>query len=203
MNKLIKKMLVIAVLLGFVATASFAASGEKTSPGIGFVPTQGGLKSDPPKTFRLVRYVESSYGALGSLSADNIVVWHTGAVTYDGITVTTTTTSGDTAVAGVLVSAAQTRELGAVNNTAYQDLNNRNWCWIQTYGPAQVYIDDVTGIASCTAGSAFGTGNKSAYASVFTYDTSITNAGKKHGFAGFFLSDAAAHSDVPVFIRTE
>jgi len=136
MKKVIS-VLLVALLIGSVAFA--ATPGNRISPGIGFIPVQGGTISDAQKTFRMVRYMPATATANSlTLSADTIVIWDTNS--DDGITVTTTTTSGDTRVAGVLANACLTPD--PIGNTAAGDRNKRNWTWLQTYGLADVYVQD-------------------------------------------------------------
>lgn len=188
-----RKIFLVLLAVLFIAGAAFAATpGNRTSPGRGEIATMP-YPSDPPKIFRIVRWVGT--GATESeLAKDSIVVWDK--TLDDGITIATTTTSGDSSVAGILVTAALTQD--TTDNTAVQDIGKDNWAWLQTYGISQV---DLGSAATITAGDAMGT---SATARLATAYVSGSTNSAKQGYAGFYFDSAAAGAtDVECFVKTE
>lgn len=189
-----RKLLLVLLAVLFIAGTAFAATaGNRTSPGRGEI-AQMPYPSDPPKRFRLVRWV--GVGASEStLAADSIVVWDT--TIDDGVTINTTTTSYDSSVAGILVTAALTQDTS--DNTAVQDIGKDNWAWLQTYGKSQVNLCGNS--AASAAGSAMGTSTTAGEANVFVASTSNPIA---NGYAGFFFDVVVAGvDDAEVFVKTE
>jgi len=198
---MIKRVFTFLLLSLFIAGIAFAASGRDLGHGIGDVRGQGKLPSDPHKIFRLVRVMQPSSGAdTATLVADSIVIWDL--TSDDGVTVTTTTTSPDSAVAGIIVQAALTPEdfgsASARGFTAFEDIGNRNWTWLQTYGKSEVRVNATN---SVYAGSAMGTSATAGEADIFV---ASTTASEKQGNAGFFYdAGAAAADDVECFLRCD
>jgi len=189
-----KRIFLVLLAVLFVWGIAFAATpGTRTSPGRGEI-VQMPYASDPPKRFRMVRWVGA--GATEStLAADSIVVWDT--TIDDGVTINTTTTSYDSSVAGILVTAALTQD--TVDNTAVQDIGKDNWAWLQTYGKSQVNLAATA--ASTSAGSAMATSTTAGEAAPFVASTSSSIA---NGFAGFFFDVATSGTDdVECFVRCE
>ena len=145
----------------------------------------------------MVRYVAQATSGSGSatLPAESIVVWDVG--NDDGVTVTTTTTSGDSTVAGIISVAALTQD--TVSNTAAQDVGKDNWTWLQTYGYAQVRV---LGRIN-TAGDAMGTSTTADEAGDYHIPPAAGKTARTvGGVAGFFYdSSAAAADDVEVFLK--
>lgn len=187
-----KRIILVLLAVLFIAGIAFAETpGYRLSPGRGEI-IQMPFQSDPPKKFRMVRYIGGLTAS--TLAADSIVVWDT--VTDDGVTVNTTTQSGDSSVAGILVQAIMTQD--TTSNTAVQDIGKDNWSWLQTYGLSQV---DMSGTTTVLAGSAMGTSGTAGKATMFMPSTTNSLA---QGNAGFFLDAAAASStDVECFVRTD
>lgn len=183
-----------------MAGIAFAATpGYRQNPGTGDILGQGKYQSDAHKIFRMVRYVPVTYAGATALAADSIVIWDLSA--DDGVTVTTTTTSRDSAVAGIIVVQALTPDVDG--NTAVQDIGHPNWTWLQTYGLSQVDLNTTAGVS---AGYAFGT---SATAGEVTYfipssnnsDITVGDSARQ-GNAGFFYDAATAgDNDVQVFLK--
>jgi hypothetical protein len=144
-----KKIIMISLAILLCGSMAFAA----TPPGKGDIMGQANFPSDPGKIFRLVRFVPAS-GSINSttLSAESIVIWDT--TSADGVTVTTTTTSSDARIAGIVVNDILTPENGALGNTAVQDLGKRNWGYIQTYGYAKAMFNS---LGASVVGTSFGT----------------------------------------------
>ena len=186
----------ITVLLMGVGQAFAVTPGYQQNPGTGDIMGQGKYQSDPHKTFRMVRYVPATYSGATTLAADSIVIWDL--ASDDGVTVTTSTTSSDSAVAGVIVAQALTPDTDG--NTAAQDRGKGNWTWLQTYGSSQVNFAPTTGAINVT-GQAFGTSTTAGEAAAFLPST--TDA-KRQGNAGIAYDTAVAgDDDVQVFIRLE
>lgn len=195
-----KKILCLVLITLLIAGVAFAATpGYRLSPGIGENKTtaQGGQQSDPGKTFRIVRYVPITGIADGgldsaTLAAESIVVYDV--VSDDGVTVTTTTTSHDSAVAGVIVQAALTPE--TLGDSAADDRGKRNWTWLQTHG-----LSEVTVAGTVSAGDALATSTVTGEAVAFVASTSASGA---NGNAGFFYdAQVEPADDVECFIVCE
>ena len=187
-----KRILFLSLAILLMGGVAFAATpGSEQSPGVGDIMGQGDLPSDPHRIFRLVRWMPLSSAvdpanltAFVTLTADSIVIWDL--VSDDGVTVTVTTTSYDSAVAGIVPIAILGPLTSGNGRTAIQDIGARNWGWLQTYGKAQV---DLGAEAIATAGSAMGCDDTTGGAALFYPSTS--NAAL-NGKAGFFYDTAVA-----------
>jgi len=180
--------LCFAILLVVSLGVAYAATpGSQLDHGAGDVLGQKKFPSDPHKIFRLVRYIGDS-----TLAADSLVIWHL--TEDDGVTIGTTTTSNDSAVASIIVQPALARV--TAGNTAAQDVGQRNWTWLQTYGKSQVDIyEDVS------AGDAMGTAQIVQEAGSFVASTSSSGL---NGNAGFFYDAGSAEdTDVECFLRLD
>lgn len=189
MKKYIALILVAFLLMGGVAFAEqyqdrLDSPGYRVSAGTGEAYTKA-YPWEPVRKFQLVRYVGSGFLTEAPLSAGSMVVWHTGATTNDGVTVTTTTLSQDSRVAGVVTRVCLTRDAGQVNNTSIQDYGRRNWSWLQTYGPTEANIS-AGPLSYITAGAAIATGSTVGTASNF--DPLGPGSGAC-GMAGFALTE--------------
>lgn len=191
-----KKALLLLIALLFVSGVAIAETpAYRLSPGAGEIKSKHGTEAVPDKTFRLVRYVPAT-GTLDSASIDagSVVIWDT--QSDDGITVTTTTTSYDSRVAGILVLTTLTPENLA--NDVTEDVGKRNWGWLQTYGLSRVNIQTD---GTATVGAALGTGDTAGDANDYLPSASSSTL---NGFAGFFMDSAAANADdVDCFVRCE
>ena len=190
MKKIISLVLV-ALLIGSVAHAVQPIA----SPGIGDKLGQAKFQSDPHKIFRLVRYMPAS-GTQDSatLVAESIVIWDT--TSDDGVTVTTTTTSPDSRVAGIIAVQALTGD--PLGNSATDDIGARNWTWLQTYGKAEVRIGASNPVA---VGAAMGTSGTAGEADAFVANATDST---KNGNAGFFMDAGTAAADnVECFLRCD
>ena len=184
MNKKVFVLLVCAVL--FVSGMAFAAiTGDDVSPGIGDKLGQGKMPSDAHKIFRLVRYMPQQGANANAeiVSPDSIVIWDL--TSDDGVTVTLTTVSGDSAVAGILVNGCLTPE--TVGKTAAEDIGKRHWNWMQTYGPSEVNMQ--IGGLNIPVGGAFGCSAANGQATGFVGTAGVTTA---QGMAGFVLDDVTS-----------
>ena len=202
-----KKILSILLAVLFMAASCYAIM--PASPGIGEIKGQGKFPSDPHRTFRLVRYMQQvADGAAPVLSKDAIVIWDTSASGDDGVTITTTTTSSDSRVAGIVVLATVgTEDAGTTPTSAFDQIGGKNWTWLQTYGLSQV---DMAPGASAAVGEALATGTLGGYATRHTLSqdpgTALddTTNGTQFGNAGFFYDAATVGAaNVEVFVRTE
>ena len=130
-----KKLLsILAVVLMFQGT-SFAAYTQPSDPGL--KESSPATAANPVKVYRLVRNPNAGANDTTFASGD-VVLWDT--ISDDGVTVNKTTDLGITtssdAVAGVVVGQIQSAEAVGYINSALNDLGNRNWGYIQIYGPA-------------------------------------------------------------------
>lgn len=186
-----KRILSLFVAFLLIAGSAHAQAGFRRDPGVGDILGQKKVQSDAHKIFRMVRYDPVTYDGATTLAADSIVVWDL--TSDDGITVTTTTTSCDSSVAGIIVQQALTPD--ADGRTAAQDRGHSNWTWLQTYGISQA---DNTLIVDFT-GQAFGTSTTAGEVDTCTASASDP---ARVGIAGFFYdSAAAAATDTEVFLR--
>ena len=181
--------IVLTVLVCFVGTTLVQAT-PNLSGGIGDIMGQGKLPSDPHKIFRMVRVVRPDLlvNDLPALSADAIVIWDTNS--DDGVTVTTTTTSYDSRVAGIMATSTQTPDVGQGGFTAIQSIGLRNWGWLQTYGKAEVNVQSDCGTATVKDG--LSCGSVSGEACDFLASDSDASA---NGMAGFFYDTASGGAD--------
>lgn len=189
-------MAVMLIVLVGMGTYAFAA--PNISGGIGDIMGQGQFPSDPGKIFRLVRYVPAAGDANSwTLTKDSIVIFDTNS--DDGVTVTTTTTSYDSRVAGVLAIDALTPDAQTNGWSAAASVGRRNWTWLQTYGIAEVYVQN--DCATATAGDALATGSDLGRTCDFLASTDSAVA---NGNAGFYYDTGAANADdVECFIRLD
>jgi len=181
------------MVLGLATSEVFAQAGYRQNPGVGDVLGQGKYQDQAHKIFRMVRYVPVTADS-PALAADSIVIWDL--TEDDGVTVTTTTTSRDSAVAGIIVVQALTQDTDG--NTAAQDVGKDNWTWLQTFGLAQVDVSHEI----ITAGSALGTSITAGEALMFA--PTATDTPRAQGNAGFFYDTASGgDNDVQVFLRLD
>ena len=192
-----KKLIAVTVAMLFMVSLAYGVPATNNS-GPGDILGQGKLDAQAHKIFRLVRFVPTggSNTSIG-ISPESIVIWDT--VSDDGVTVTTSTTSGDNAVAGVIAATTVTPEYGCLGNTATTDAGKRNWTWLQTYGYAKVLV--ATNL-TCVAGDKLGTSTQAGAASTFTQTGTLS--GGVSGWAGIFydaVSIAAGGDDAEMFIK--
>ena len=199
-----RKVLCLALAVLLITSVAFAQSyrenvrGYKESPGVGEIQSVGAGIAQPYKTFRLVRWIYPSTPIADyTASADWVVIWATGLSGDDGVTVTTTTTTFDTRIAGVLKADVQ-RISTDTGKYATEDIGDNNWTWMQTHGLCSV---DATG--QFVAGSILGTSGIAGDAGSpnvgLTADTQL-----KAGPGGFFYNDQTDTSDgVKCFLRLE
>jgi len=184
----------LLALLLCVGVAFAATPGYRQDPGTGDILGQGKYQSDAHKIFRMVRYVPTTYAGADTLDAPALVIWSLTA--DDGVTVTTTTTSADSAVAGIIVTQALTPDVDG--NTAVEDRGGVNWTWLQTYGYSTV---DIT-VQAVAAGEAFGASTTAGEANSFTIIAAM-NA-RAMGIAGFLYDKADAEAeDVECFLTLD
>ena len=211
MKKLFALLLVSLLVFGtsvYGIDDNTITPGFRLGPGVGFRPDSGKYPNDPHKTFRMIRYVQRrDDGALtaniedgGMLSEDSIVIWHS---SYDdGVTVTTTTISSDSRVAGIIARAVHGQETASLGNAASDDVGKKNWTFLQTYGFAEVRLASTDSVSE---GMAMGTSVEAGEATWFT--GAIGDGGSKdvstnQGNAGFFYGDASASAtDVGCFLK--
>ena len=191
-----KKFLFIFLAVLLIAGTAFAETpGYRQNPGVGDILGQGKYQSDAHRIFRMVRYIPVTFPGSSTLAANSIVVWDL--TSDDGVTVTTSTTSHDSAVAGIIVTQALTPDTNG--NTAAQDVGLDNWTWLQTYGLTTVNYEAVNGNAA--AGDAF---SVSTTAGEITKFVSSTTNSRAQGRAGFFYDAATAGDNtVQVFLNND
>ncbi len=203
-------------------------SGLAKSPGPGIIDAAGQPLGTAVKKYRVVRFLfhQSTYGPGGSglgaglktnyrLSPDSIVIWDTSASGDDGVTVTTTTVTGDSRVAGVLLCGMDIRSVDASTNqlVATTDTDLNHWGFLQTHGLSFVNVE-----GNITSGDAIGTSNRAGCAGRFgtplgtksDFWNGISADAQYRGNAGFAFDDAAgsftaagANMKCKVFLRCE
>lgn len=157
-----KKLFVIALVALFIGGAIGVVYAVNPS-GPGGAGDVMGMYSrytgDAHRTFRLVRNGPASttvWTSATALTAGNVVIWDTTQNPYgaDGISVTTTTTTADSRIAGMIVTTTPTRDASVASiqgtlpvTTATEDVGQANWGWLQTYGLSAVKA------TQCTTGS--------------------------------------------------
>jgi len=197
MRKFFSIFIAVLLIVG-MATSSHAVPGYRQDPGTGDILGQKKFQQDPHKIFRMVRYTAVTHAGAATLPADSIVIWDL--TEDDGVTITTTTTSSDSAVAGITATQILTQDTDA--NTAAEDVGKDNWGWLQTYGLAQV--DNLLLIQN--AGDAMGTSTTLGEANPHQgaeADGTAANP-RAQGVAGFFFdSSAAAQTDVECFVMLD
>jgi len=200
-----RKFLVIALIalfaVGIYALPSFAVnpSGPGYAGDISGMAT-GRYASDPHRTFRLVRY-NASTQTNANIVAGNIVVWDTLAspTCADGVSITLTTTSTDARVAGQMVTAIATRDAGGLtwsgNHTASEDVGQRNWGWLQTYG---LSTTNATALQAITVGDAIATDTTAGQIGAYAPRDAVHG-----GQAGFAVETMAAAGTGKIFLKCE
>ena len=198
-----RKIVSILIILAFVFSGIMAYAGIPTLSETGEIRGQGKYPFEPHRTFRLVRYSPLASGTTEhkyhpTLPVNHLDRWATGARSGDGVTVTGSYVSNDNRIAGVNVSALLTPDPGNYSNSATQDVGERNWGWLQTYGKAEVRINTTNQVA---VKAAMGTSAVAGEADQFVASTTDAT---KNGNAGFFYDAGAAAADnVECFLRLD
>ena len=193
MKKLKLLSLALVAVMALIATPSYAANGPYDIGEIKGTPRRQG---EPVRTYKLIRF--STRGPnIASLASNDVVVYDTNS--DDSVSVRTTTTSADAAIAGVVQMTIQSADSNATS--AFDDAGKRNWGYILVHGPAKVSIG--TG-SSFTVGQAWMTsadaGKAGNWAAPTAYDTKMSNS----PVGGFFYDTAtASDTTAEVFVRLE
>lgn len=188
------------VALFIAASVCFAAS--PTGPNFpGEILGQAKYQSDPHRLFRLV-HISPGNNDDDGIAAGSVVVWDD--VLDDGVSVETTTTSGDGRVAGVLVTAVVSNDTAASSNTKASDDAGlaANWGWLQTYG---LYIGATANAAgTVTAGDSVCAGTTAGSISRYAITTAVaTAASAANGILGSALDDFSAAGTGDIFITCD
>ena len=174
-----KRFLFLALAILLMGGVAFADTpGSTQDPGVGDIMGQGKFQSDPHRIFRMVRTISTT-----DLLADSIVRWDL--VEDDGVTISYSPISNDSAVAGIIVNQCLAQE--TAGNTAVQDRGKKNWTWLQTYGLSTVRVE-AAAYSNVVAGDAMGMSNVSGKATKFLPSTSLAG---RNGNAGFFYDTEA------------
>ncbi len=204
MKKLISLFAIALLICGGVAFAAGPTGPNKSGDILG----QSKFTSEPHRIFRLVRFVQpesdivAGFGTNYYLSAGSIVTWDTRAGgpfgdLADGVTVTTTLTSYDSRIAGIIAVSAFSQDV--LGNTAYQDIVDNNWTYLQTYG----YVDNARGGRySASSGDALTAGSTPGDITSFATIPNGAHTSGKWGIAGFYMEDATiSENNIKVFLR--
>ena len=194
-----KRILLIIALALFVAAPGFT----RDQPGFQNYEIKRGVgarDSDASREVKLVRHGNQAQDGASLVSGD-LVVWSVNS--DDGVTVTTTTTSGDGSIAGIIATTIQTAD--SVQNSAAEGLGRRNWGWMVVSGPMVV---DVTagGTSGHAAGDLLITSTDATTATTFSdpgvYGTNGTAIRGQQQAGGFFLDAAvAADTSAEVYLQ--
>ncbi len=193
--RLCKLFTVLLLVTFFVAGICYAAG--PSGPGSpGDILGQAKYQFEAHKIFRLVHVAAGNNDADG-IAAGSVVVWDD--VLDDGVSVETTTTSGDGRIAGVLVTTVVSNDPTPSPNTRASDDAGlaANWGWLQTYG---LYQD-----ATASAGKAI-TVNDSICAgetagSVASWNAAVSTTNS--GILGCALDAANASATLDIFITCD
>lgn len=191
-----KKLFVIALIALFAMTGVVLAAGP-TGPGnAGDILGQGKYQWDSHRIYRLVHVSPGNNDADG-IAAGSVVVWDD--VLDDGVSVETTTTSGDGRVAGILATTVVSNDTSASANTRASDDAGlaANWGWLQTYG----LYEDATASAGAiiTAADSICAGETAGSVAAWHATKSTTNA----GIFGCALDTFTASGTGDVFITCD
>lgn len=196
----LKLSLILALMAVFMSSVSMAYN-EPSDPGE-IKGVRGARQSQPPKVYVIVRFPQT--GPNAELLSGDVVVWDT--TSADGVTINTTTTSGDNAVAGIVAGGIQSADQA---NTAAGDEGRRNWGYVQVYGKAVVNYN-AGGINGASAGDPWITSIDAA--KVGNIIGAAGNAvgeidliADKHGAAGgfFLVTPGGSDTSTEVFVRLE
>ena len=207
------KKLILSVFLMFgilVSSQAFAIDDPGFSTAIK-KQSVGASQGDPVRVVKLVRFSNRGPNVSSLVSGDAVVYDQ---ISDDGVSVNTTTTSADGAIAGIVCTTIQTAEGSSVN--AYEDRGRRNWGWIVVHGPMTATVG-AGGTNEATVGSAFFTSVDAARITSWeTSDTDgvavtgetnavINNRTRVATTSGGFFMDTVGNTDttVDVFITLE
>jgi len=213
-----KKLFVALLIASFVAITMPAFAVNPSGPGYNgdIMGMQSRYVFDPHRTFRLVRNGGGSLTLTSqvAITAGAIVVWDTirSPIAADGVSITTTSTSGDSRVAGMAITTIPTPDSLAGsprgnmgNTTASMDAGWNNWGWLQTYGKSAVTATAVTAIAGYAGDIPVGAavGASTVPGSVSGFLSSAGTAGTTCGKAGFALEAITGGSTGYIFLKCE
>ncbi len=193
--KNLRKLFALSLVAFLVAGTCYAAG--PTGPGSpGDILGQAKYQFEAHKIFRLVHVSPGNNDADG-IAAGSVVVWDD--VLDDGVSVETTTTSGDGAVAGVLVTTVVSNDPDASANTLASDDAGlaANWGWLQTYGLYQDATANAT--SAITATESICAGQTAGSISGWNAALSSTNS----GILGCALDDFVASGTGDIFITCD
>lgn len=169
--------------------------------GVAFADQQidkGQALSTASKKFFVGRYARTGAVATAganSLSKDMVVIWDT--TSKDGVSVLTTTTSGDRSVAGVLMENIPG---SSRDNTASQDENQNNWGKVQTWG----LHADALSVGNISAGDILCTSGTAGRVASCSYDGGLAVFSRDLTAVGVALETASGGSStVDMMVRVD
>lgn len=195
-----KQLSLLVAILGLLVSTSAYAINNPDMANYEIRRGTGGQQADAQRSVRLVRF--GNRGAnVSSLVSGDVVIWDT--LSDDGVTIATTTTSADGAIAGIVCTTIPTADGSA--NTAFDDQGRRNWGYIITSGKADANVG-AGGTNSNSIGDSFITSTDAgkitgvpALPSVGSKAESIAKA--RGGF--FFDAGDTTSTTVEVYVRLE
>ncbi len=177
-----KRLFISFLFIAFLLVGGVAFAGGIDQLG------QGGFPSDAHIIYRFVRNAGNA-----ELAADTLATWDLSE--DDGVTITTSTISGDSAVAGILKKAIAAQATSG--NTAAEDIGKANWGLLQTYGLSQV--NNAAGFTP-NAGDAFSCSTTAGEAAPYSVG-GLGATANQQGMAGFYYDSATSgEDDVEVFL---
>lgn len=201
MKKILSLVLVALLVMSGVVFASpnRVQSGLNQSPGNGNIMGQTGVVPSN-KIFRIVRFIPATAVIHGNymISADAVAIWNTGASGDDGITITTTTTSRDSRVAGIVQVQCNWNGTRDQATTAADSIGQENWTWLQTYG-----VSDMKSKGNISAGAVVAASSTAQHGGPYV-DAGAGASATQRGVLGFAMdAPASASADIEVFLRCE
>ena len=156
-------------------------------------------RGEPVRTLKLVRFSATDLNT-ATLSSESVVIYDT--TSDDGVSVSTTATSNDGAIAGVVATGVTIPTADSTATTkASDDAGRRNWGWIVVHGPTTARVT-AGGSNSHSVGDPIVTSSDRGAITGYS-GASLANV-QRHADGGFFL-DAAGATDTTaeVFVMLE
>ena len=159
---------------------------------------QGGTPGKPTVVIKLVRYARINANS-PTLSSGDVVIWDTNSA--DGITVSACQTSGDSKVAGVLVTSLQTIDA----QYSPSNITTRNWGYMAVSGRVLANVSGAITAGDMLVGDGIKWGSLTA-ASADGVARSISGQAdsSKWGLSAIALAaNTSGTATIPVIVKTE
>lgn len=195
-----KKLFVFTLIALFMAIGVCFAAGP-SGPGTGDILGQTKYQYEAHKIFRLV-HVSPGNNDSDGIAAGSVVVWDD--VLDDGVSVETTTTSGDGRVAGIIINTVLSDDTTASTNKRASDDAGKtaNWGWLQTYGLYESATANAAG--TVTVGDSVCAGTTAGAISRYAITTAWATANSaQNGILGCALDTFTASGTGDIFITCD